>query len=72
LLKWTIVAGLVGVFLRAIAERLKLAGRLAIWAIELGWEVAITFVIPVLLFEDVDAGCGAPPPPGPPNDPTPA
>ncbi|MCU1461102.1 MAG: putative rane protein [Acidimicrobiales bacterium] len=54
LLKWTMVAGLVGILLRAIAGRLKLAGRLAIWAIGLGWQLAITFVIPVLLFEDED------------------
>ena len=53
ILSWTLLAGLVGLVLYLIAERLRLAGRVAQWLVGLGWDLATTFVIPVLVLEDV-------------------
>jgi hypothetical protein len=52
LVVWAVLGGLIGVILQAVLERLKLGGRIAMWTIGLAWQLAITFVIPVLMFED--------------------
>jgi len=53
ILSWTVVSIVVGMFLHALAERLKLGGWLASRLFGLAWGLATTFVVPVLALEDV-------------------
>ena len=53
ILAWTLVAGVVGLVLYVIAERLKLAGRIVERVVGLAWSFATVFVLPVLVFEDI-------------------
>ena len=53
IVRWTLLAGFVGMVLYVIAERLHLAGRIAQWLVGLAWGLATTLVIPVLVLEDV-------------------
>jgi len=55
LVAWAIVSGLVGFVLQVVAERIKIAGPIARWAVGLAWQLASTFVVPVMLFEDLGA-----------------
>jgi hypothetical protein len=52
LLGWSVLGGLVGVVTQAVLERFKVGGRIAVWLVGLAWTLAITFVIPVLMFEE--------------------
>jgi len=51
LLAWTLLSAVVGMVLQVLAERLKIAGRLAQLTIGLAWALATFFVVPILLFE---------------------
>jgi hypothetical protein len=53
LIGWALLAGVVGLVLQAVAERLKLGGRIATRLVGLAWTLATVFVLPILLFEDV-------------------
>jgi Family of unknown function (DUF6159) len=53
IVSWTVVSIGIGLLLRVIAERLKLAGVIASRLFGLAWGLATTFVIPVLALEDV-------------------
>jgi len=53
ILSWTVVSIVVGLFLHALAERLKLGGWIASRLFGLAWGLATTFVVPVLAIEDL-------------------
>jgi hypothetical protein len=58
ILVWSLVASLVGLALRLIAERVPLGGRLLTWLVGLAWAIATFFVIPVIALEGYDGvGC---------------
>ncbi len=48
---WTLLLCTVGLILRALEERLPLAGRIAASIFGLGWSLATLFAIPVLAYE---------------------
>lgn len=48
ILFWSLLAGVVGLFIRALEERLALIGRLVAGLIGLAWSVAAVFAIPIL------------------------
>jgi hypothetical protein len=50
-LLWSLLAGLVGVIIRAVEERLAFVGRLIAGLIGLAWSVASIFAIPILVRE---------------------
>lgn len=50
-LLWSLVAGLVGLLIRALEERLSFIGRLVAGLIGLAWSVACIFAIPILARE---------------------
>jgi hypothetical protein len=49
---WGLVAVTVGLVIQVIGEKLKIGGRLVALIAGVGWTVAITLVVPVLLYED--------------------
>jgi hypothetical protein len=53
LLAWAIVAGTVGVVLRAIESSDNLAARIAAVIFSVAWSILTYFVVPVIVFEDV-------------------
>lgn len=55
ILFWTLFAGLVGLIIKAIEERLALVGRIIGRLIGLGWSVAAVFAIPVIVREERNA-----------------
>jgi len=55
ILMWTLFAGLVGLTIKVIEERLALVGRLIGRLIGLTWSVAAVFVIPVIVREEQSA-----------------
>ncbi len=50
-LLWSLVAGVVGLIIRALEERLSFVGRLVAGLIGLAWSVAAIFAIPILARE---------------------
>lgn len=50
---WALLATTVGLLLRALEERLPLAGRIAVWLIGVAWTIATYLVVPVLAHERV-------------------
>ena len=54
ILKWSMLSAAVGLLLQAILERFKLGGWIASRLLGLAWALGTTFVIPVLVIEDVD------------------
>jgi Family of unknown function (DUF6159) len=50
-LLWSLVAGIVGLIIRALEERLSFIGRLVAGLIGLAWSVAAIFAIPILARE---------------------
>jgi hypothetical protein len=52
ILMWTLFAGLVGLIIKVIEERLQLVGRIIGRLIGLAWSVAAVFVIPVIVREE--------------------
>ncbi len=56
LLAWWALSLVVGLFLQVLAERIKVAGPIARWLLGLAWGLATTFVLPLLVLEDVTVG----------------
>src|SRR4051794_7893189 len=56
IVSWTLVSIAVGLLLRTIAERFKLAGLITSRLLGLAWGLATTFVVPVLALEDKAVG----------------
>lgn len=54
LLVWSIVAAIVGVAIRALEENDTLLSEIAAAVFSVAWTVMTFFVVPVLVFEDVD------------------
>ena len=52
ILVWSLFAGLVGMIIKSIEERLGFIGRLITGVIGLAWSVASIFVIPVMIREE--------------------
>src|SRR6266550_5736106 len=52
ILTWTLFAGLVGLLIKAIEERLALAGRIIGRLIGIAWSVAAVFAIPVIVRQE--------------------
>lgn len=50
-LLWSLLAGVVGLIIRAVEERLALVGRLVAGLIGMAWSVAAVFAIPILARE---------------------
>jgi Family of unknown function (DUF6159) len=48
---WSLLACTVGLALRALEERLPLAGRIAAWLFGMAWSLATIFAVPVLAYE---------------------
>lgn len=48
---WSLLACTVGLVLRALEERLPLAGRIAAWLFGMAWSLATLFAVPVLAYE---------------------
>jgi len=55
ILIWTLFAGLVGLLIKTIEERLALVGRIIGRFIGVAWSIAAVFVIPVIVREDQTA-----------------
>lgn len=55
ILMWTLFAGLVGLIIKTIEERLALVGRIIGRLIGVAWSVAAVFVIPVIVREERNA-----------------
>ena len=53
---WGLIAGTVGMILRAIQERSGLLGKIAISLLGAAWSLATFFVVPVLVLEDRTIG----------------
>jgi len=51
-LMWSIFAGLIGLIIRIIEERLELVGRIVGRLLGLAWSIAAVFVIPVIVTEE--------------------
>jgi hypothetical protein len=51
ILAWSILAGVVGWIIRAIEQRLPLAGRIVTGFIGMAWSIAAVFAIPVIIQE---------------------
>ncbi len=54
-LMWSLLAGLVGLVIKAIEQRLELAGQIIARLIGLAWSVASVFVIPIIVREEAGA-----------------
>lgn len=50
---WTLVAGVIGLVMQIIHDRLKIGGAIAQWLVGLAWSVLSVFVVPILVLEDV-------------------
>lgn len=48
---WSLLACTVGLALRALEERLPLAGRIAAWLFGMAWSLATVFAVPILAYE---------------------
>src|SRR5205823_12980187 len=55
ILMWSLFAGLVGLVVKTIEERLPLAGRIIGRIIGLAWSIAAVFSIPVIVREEQNA-----------------
>jgi hypothetical protein len=51
ILAWSLLAGVVGWLIRAIEQRLPIAGRIMMGLVGMAWSVAAVFVIPVIIQE---------------------
>jgi len=54
-LMWTLFAGLVGLLIKAIEQRLEIVGRVLARFIGLAWSIASVFVIPIIVREEQGA-----------------
>ena len=54
-LMWTLFAGLVGLIIKAIEQRLEIVGRLLARFIGLAWSIASVFVIPIIVRQEQGA-----------------
>ncbi len=48
---WSLLACTVGLALRALEQRLPLAGRIAAWLFGMAWSLATVFAVPILAYE---------------------
>ena len=48
---WSLLACTVGLALRALEQRLPLAGRIAAWLFGMAWSLATIFAVPILAYE---------------------
>ena len=55
ILMWTLFAGLVGLIIRIIEQRLELVGRIIARVIGIAWSVASVFVIPIIVRDEQGA-----------------
>lgn len=55
LFAWAIISAIVGVILRAVEREDNLVARIAAALFSVAWGILTYFIIPVILFEDVDA-----------------
>jgi hypothetical protein len=55
ILMWTLFAGLVGLLIKIIEQRLELVGRLIARFLGLAWSIAAVFVIPIIVREEQSA-----------------
>ena len=55
ILMWTLFAGLVGLLIKTIEQRLELVGRIIARLLGLAWSVAAVFAIPVIVREEQSA-----------------
>src|SRR5258708_4823412 len=55
ILMWSLFAGVVGLIIKAIEERLELVGRIIGRLIGIAWSVAAVFVIPIIVREEQNA-----------------
>jgi hypothetical protein len=55
ILLWTLFAGIVGLIIKMIEERLPLVGRIIARLIGIAWSIAAVFVIPVIVSEEKNA-----------------
>ena len=55
ILMWTLFAGLVGLIIKAIEQRLDFVGRIIARFIGLAWSIAAVFVIPIIVREEHSA-----------------
>ena len=56
ILAWGVIAGTVGMVLRAIQERSKLVGRIVAGVMGMAWSLATFFMVPVLVMEEHTVG----------------
>ncbi len=56
LVAWTAVSLGVGLVVQVLAERIKVGGLIARWLLGMAWGLATTFVVPILVLEDVGVG----------------
>jgi hypothetical protein len=54
-LMWTLFAGLVGLIIRQLEERLSFVGQIIVRFIGIAWSVAAVFVIPIIVREEQNA-----------------
>jgi hypothetical protein len=52
ILLWSLLAGTVGLAIRAVEERLGWVGRIAMGLVGIGWSIAAVFAIPVIIRRD--------------------
>jgi hypothetical protein len=52
ILLWSLLAGVVGLVIRALEERLSFVGRLVTGLIGFAWSVAAIFAVPILVREE--------------------
>jgi hypothetical protein len=53
---WTLLAGTVGLLLRAIEERSERAGKIVSAFLGLGWTMVTYLIVPVIMLEDLTVG----------------
>ena len=56
ILQWALLSASVGVFLRVLEEKAGWVGRLVLGLVGAAWGVVTFFVVPVILFEQIDVG----------------
>jgi hypothetical protein len=56
IVQWALLSASVGVFLRVLEEKAGWVGRLVLGLVGAAWGVVTFFVVPVILFEEIDVG----------------
>ena len=55
ILAWAVITSTVGIALRAVQDRVPLAGKIAVWIFGAAWGMASYLVVPILIIENKDA-----------------